>query len=253
MRFVRTESSNGYCWAAASFQGATSATQSIARIGKQRRARIAVVRRVEKGGSGVALVSSATQLLFSTDKWAGQSAAAPGPSSSSSRMRHRLLLIASALSAAATTLHAAPLTALVTPPRATAPTRFVVSFSAAAHAAPVTGRLIVVVSKTAEPEPRLLVSPQGPAVFGVDLDQLRPAQTAVVDNNAVGYPTHARRASGGRLLRAGSDRRVHAGPSRRRTHDLGAPQRRPHRGLPDGRGQSLQRRTACAHRRMAAR
>jgi hypothetical protein len=104
-------------------------------------------------------------------------------------MRHRFLLIASALSAAATTLHAAPLSALVMPPRAPAPTRFVVSFSAAAHAAPVTGRLIVVVSKMAEPEPRLLVSPQGPAVFGVDLDQLRPAQTAVVDNNAVGYPT----------------------------------------------------------------
>ena len=69
-----------------------------------------------------------------------------------------------------------------------AATRFEVTFTAAAHAAPVTGRLIVVLSKNAQPEPRMLVSPLGPAVFGVDLDQLRPAQNAVVDNGAIGYP-----------------------------------------------------------------
>src|SRR5947208_1643515 len=67
-------------------------------------------------------------------------------------------------------------------------TRFEVTFNAAAHAPPVTGRLILILSKTAQPEPRMLVSPNGPAVFGVDLDQLRPAQTAVVDNAAIGYP-----------------------------------------------------------------
>src|SRR5205085_3441307 len=69
-----------------------------------------------------------------------------------------------------------------------APTRFEVSFTAAAHAAPITGRLIVVISKNPQPEPRMLVSPQGPAVFGVDLDHLRPGQSAIVDNGAVGYP-----------------------------------------------------------------
>ncbi|HEY7237500.1 MAG TPA: hypothetical protein VH539_25320 [Gemmatimonadaceae bacterium] len=74
-------------------------------------------------------------------------------------------------------------------PRPAAPTRFEVSFTAAAHATPVTGRLIVILSKNAQAEPRMLVSPQGPAIFGVDLDQLRPAQTTVVDNGAVGYPT----------------------------------------------------------------
>jgi hypothetical protein len=69
------------------------------------------------------------------------------------------------------------------------PTRFEVSFPAAAHAGPITGRLVVVVAKAAEPEPRMLVSPSGPAVFGVDVDALRPGQTAVVDARAASYPT----------------------------------------------------------------
>lgn len=69
-----------------------------------------------------------------------------------------------------------------------ATTQFVVSFPAAAHAGPVTGRLIVVVSKTPTPEPRMLVSPAGPAVFAIDLDQLRPGQRATVGATAASYP-----------------------------------------------------------------
>ena len=72
--------------------------------------------------------------------------------------------------------------------RTTTAPRFEVSFTAAAHAKPITGRLILVLSKTPQPEPRMLVSPLGPPVFGVDLDQLRPGQVAVIDNKAVGYP-----------------------------------------------------------------
>ncbi|MEJ7809974.1 MAG: alpha/beta hydrolase-fold protein [Gemmatimonadaceae bacterium] len=66
--------------------------------------------------------------------------------------------------------------------------RFEVTISPAAHPGPVTGRLVVVVSKNAQPEPRLAVAPQGPAIFAVDLDQLRPGQTAVVDARSDGYP-----------------------------------------------------------------
>lgn len=88
------------------------------------------------------------------------------------------------------------LTALVTTVGAHAPvhpapaprTRFTVSFTPAAHPGPITGRLIVVVSKTAQPEPRMLVSPSGPAVFGVDLDQAKPGQPVIVDNRAASYP-----------------------------------------------------------------
>src|SRR5690349_16502876 len=72
---------------------------------------------------------------------------------------------------------------------AAAATRFRVSFPASAHSAPITGRLIVVVSRTEQPEPRMLVSPSGPAVFGIDLDQVKPGHQVVVDNRAASYPT----------------------------------------------------------------
>lgn len=71
---------------------------------------------------------------------------------------------------------------------AAAATRFEVSFPAAAHAGAITGRLVIAIAKTAQPEPRLAISPRGAAIFGVDLDQLAPGGTAVVDDQALGYP-----------------------------------------------------------------
>ena len=66
---------------------------------------------------------------------------------------------------------------------------FEVSVDPATRATPLTGRLIVVVSKTAQPEPRMLMSPQGPAMFAVDLSQLRAGQPAALDTKtALGYP-----------------------------------------------------------------
>ena len=66
--------------------------------------------------------------------------------------------------------------------------RFEVTVSPAAYAGPITGRLIVAVSKREQPEPRLTIAPQGPAIYGIDLDQLRAGQTAVIDDAAVSYP-----------------------------------------------------------------
>jgi hypothetical protein len=66
--------------------------------------------------------------------------------------------------------------------------RFEVTFSSAAHTGPITGRLILFLARSAQPEPRLALSPRGPAIFGIDLDQLRPDQPAIVDNSAIGYP-----------------------------------------------------------------
>jgi hypothetical protein len=68
------------------------------------------------------------------------------------------------------------------------PSRFEVSFPSAANAGPVTGRLIVVVSKTEQPEPRFSIAPQGAALFAVDVEQLSAGQPAVVDARALGYP-----------------------------------------------------------------
>ena len=66
--------------------------------------------------------------------------------------------------------------------------RFEVTIDPAARSGPTTGRLIVVVSKLAQPEPRMLVSPQGASMFAIDVDQLRPGQAAIVDAKSLGYP-----------------------------------------------------------------
>ncbi|MDQ6829458.1 MAG: alpha/beta hydrolase-fold protein, partial [Gemmatimonadota bacterium] len=68
------------------------------------------------------------------------------------------------------------------------PPRFAVTVAAAARAQPVTGRLIVLLSKRDQPEPRFLASPTGPAMFAIDLDQLKAGTAAIVDDHALGYP-----------------------------------------------------------------
>lgn len=66
--------------------------------------------------------------------------------------------------------------------------RFVVTVSRSAHPEPLTGRLIVAASRRAEPEPRFLISPLGPAIFGVDVEGVPPGQPIIVDDRALGYP-----------------------------------------------------------------
>src|SRR5688572_101899 len=68
-------------------------------------------------------------------------------------------------------------------------TAFEVTVDPATRADPLTGRLIVVVSKVAQTEPRMLIAPQGPAMFAIDLEQLRAGQPATLDTKtALGYP-----------------------------------------------------------------
>jgi hypothetical protein len=66
--------------------------------------------------------------------------------------------------------------------------RIEVTFPASLRAAAVTGRLVVVISRKESPEPRLLISPYGPPIFGVDVDKLRPGSVAAIDENTPGYP-----------------------------------------------------------------
>ena len=73
-------------------------------------------------------------------------------------------------------------------PAHTAPARFEIRFSHEAHATPITGRLVLALAKTARPEPRLLISPRGPALFAIDLDQQAPDAPAVIDARATAYP-----------------------------------------------------------------
>lgn len=59
--------------------------------------------------------------------------------------------------------------------------RFEVTFAPAVHAGPITGRLVVIVAKKDKPEPRLQVSPIGPALYAIDIDQLAPGKSITVD------------------------------------------------------------------------
>ena len=79
--------------------------------------------------------------------------------------------------------------ALVTPRAATAlPRRFEIMIAPSASTQPVTGRLVLIVAKRDQPEPRLTVGPSGPALFAIDLNQLRAGQSVILDERALGYP-----------------------------------------------------------------
>jgi hypothetical protein len=66
---------------------------------------------------------------------------------------------------------------------------FEVSYSAPGISAPVTGRLFIVIAKKDSPEPRLLISPQGPALFGRDVEQWRAGETMTLDAaHSIGFP-----------------------------------------------------------------
>jgi hypothetical protein len=67
--------------------------------------------------------------------------------------------------------------------------RFEVTIPKAVEAKPMTGRLIVLVSDKADPEPRLAFGMSGPQMAAVDIEQLPAGQAAVVDGSAVGYPS----------------------------------------------------------------
>jgi hypothetical protein len=68
--------------------------------------------------------------------------------------------------------------------------RFKISFPAAAHAAPITGRVFVVISRREKPEPRFQAGSWGdtPPLFGADVVQLKPGQATWIDGKTLGYP-----------------------------------------------------------------
>ena len=67
--------------------------------------------------------------------------------------------------------------------------QFKISYSAAANPGPITGRLVLVLAAKNDREPRLTVAPNGPAIFGADIDHLQPAQITTLDATTIGYPS----------------------------------------------------------------
>jgi putative esterase len=68
------------------------------------------------------------------------------------------------------------------------PPRFTITIAPSAYGRPLTGRLVLAITKAAQPEPRLLISPRGPALFAIDLSSLAPGASAVIDEHSIGYP-----------------------------------------------------------------
>src|ERR1700689_4457641 len=69
---------------------------------------------------------------------------------------------------------------------------FAVSFPAARSAAPLDGRVILLLSRDLTREPRTHVSPDEPLatpyLFGVNVDALAPGRAVVLDDSAFGWP-----------------------------------------------------------------
>lgn len=72
----------------------------------------------------------------------------------------------------------------------TASARFQISFPASAHAQPITGRALVIITRRDNPEPRLQAGWwfQQTPIYGADINQLQPGQAAVMDAATLGYP-----------------------------------------------------------------
>ena len=82
--------------------------------------------------------------------------------------------------------------------RAAAPAlnlRFRISFPASVHAQPITGRVFVMVSRKAAPEPRLQVGfwQDPPPLFAADVNQLRPGVKVAIDARTLGFPPRSLR------------------------------------------------------------
>ncbi|ODV11844.1 MAG: hypothetical protein ABT19_11870, partial [Rhodanobacter sp. SCN 68-63] len=95
---------------------------------------------------------------------------------------HRLLLTLAAACLAAAPFHLHANKAAVTSPR------IEVSFAAAAHAQPVTGRVYVAVSRDGAKPPIEQTDITGVPLFGHDVTGLKPGQIAAIDVNDYGAP-----------------------------------------------------------------
>src|SRR5512140_2820951 len=78
-------------------------------------------------------------------------------------------------------------------PQKRAALRFEVSFPAAAHDGPITGRVFVMIAKTGDREPRLQIGRTGTPLFGRDVERLRPGQPALIDETDLGTPIESLR------------------------------------------------------------
>src|ERR1700677_5089971 len=69
-----------------------------------------------------------------------------------------------------------------------ADTRFDISYPASANPGPITGRVYVMITRSAEREPRLEIGRVGIPFFGRDIEKLAAGKSAIIDATDVGTP-----------------------------------------------------------------
>src|SRR5256885_5990781 len=73
--------------------------------------------------------------------------------------------------------------------------RFEISFPKQAHATPLDGRILLLISNNDRAQPRFLINGENPVesqqMFGVDVESLAPGAAAVVDSSTLGYPAES--------------------------------------------------------------
>src|SRR5689334_5758389 len=69
--------------------------------------------------------------------------------------------------------------------------RFEISVPGSARNEPLTGRVFLMISRKAEPEPRLQIGRTGAPFFGRDVERLAPGAVAVIDATDLGSPVES--------------------------------------------------------------
>lgn len=82
---------------------------------------------------------------------------------------------------------------LAVPASAQTGPRFEISFSGAAHAEPITGRAYVAIARTNSRSPIQQTGETGEPLFGVNIDNLVPGRTAIIDATTFGHPVQSLR------------------------------------------------------------
>lgn len=90
-------------------------------------------------------------------------------------------------------LFLAAMGALVSARQASPGPRFEVSFAAAAHAGPITGRVYVAISRTDDRPPIQQTGVTGVPLFSVPIEALSPGAAAVIGEDALGHPLRSLR------------------------------------------------------------
>ena len=72
-----------------------------------------------------------------------------------------------------------------------AETRFEISYDKTVSQGPLTGRVMLMISRTQSPEPRMQIGPNATPMFGIDAEGLRPGQAAVIDQTTFGHPVES--------------------------------------------------------------